>query len=402
MLTVRLTSFTFLAAWLAAQGPQNAPPSTATATVATKGDEMRRAFVDADGGRAFVISAAAEQLLLADKAGRERFMATLRAIAAVAPKAEPAAASPAAPTPAPAPVSTSPVATAFSADMVQQMTSVVTGDADAQKASLAKLAGDQPAGAAALKQLDDRGRAILARGVQTFVRKKVATNALYAGQYLELRDFHPESSDLLLLWAKAAPRGEPNAQAFRTACLRALRDTLAAEHATDRIRADLREVATKAQSTGNDDLFLTTACALHQYGDPEMFDRIKATVLKEAESKDPAAKLGALNTLANLHYQLRKYDDAATYYAAVVTAAEAMPDSNANLPTLIYNTACSLALAGKVDEAFTYLEKALVTAIKLERPFAPAMLGEDHDLDNLRKDPRYQALLDKHVGKTGK
>lgn len=401
-------SISLLSAGLVAQGgekPANpSPPAPATATPqapapSAKGDELRKAFVDADGSRRLAIAAAADRVLAADKAGREQFLAALRAIAAVAPKA-PATAAGTSPTPAGTPVpATATKPAEFADDIKKLMAEAVTGDAAAQKASLDKLAGAGSTGAAALTQLDERGKAILARCVSTFVRKKLETNAIFAGQYLELRDFAPEATELLLRWAKEAPREAANPEAFRTACLRALRDTLTADQATDRVRADLKDIAVKAQSGRNQDLFLTAVCALQQFGDAAMFDAMLAAVQKQAETGGDEAKVQALNMLAELHYLARKYEAAANHYKAFVAELEKMPEAPQGLPTMIYNTACSLALAGKTDEAMQYLEKALAAGTKSGQPLTKTLLDSDHDIESLRQDPRFQKLYEAHFGK---
>jgi carboxyl-terminal processing protease len=60
-----------------------------------------------------------------------------------------------------------------------------------------------------------------------------------------------------------------------------------------------------------------------------------------------------------------------------------------------YNAACYFALAGKVDEAFRYLEQAI------SHGYAnPEKYKTDPDLNSLRKDPRWPAILDKAAAKT--
>lgn len=378
-----------------------AQAGTPPAAPAPKGDELRRAFVDADGGKRIALAAAAEKVLASDKAGRQQFLQTLRAIAAVAPPAAPATTPATTPATNPAPGSAAtPAAKApeFDEATRQLMAAAIGTDAEAQKASLAKLAGDAAA-KPALQQLDERGKAILARCVTTFVRKRTETNAIYAGQYTELRDFQPEAGALLLRWGKDAPRDGGQPEQFRTACIRALRDVLTPEEANDAVRAALKEIAGKAQAARNQDWFTTTVCALAQFGDASLFDQIKAGVQKQAESTNEQEKMQATNMLAELHYQARKYDDAATHYKAFVAMVEKQPDATQGLPTLVYNTCCSLALAGKTDEAMQYLEKALDVGAKTAQPLTKVLLDTDHDIESLRKDPRFQALYEKHFGK---
>lgn len=391
-LLLRSSSILLLSLSLAAQGGTPPAPATPSAPTPTaKGDELRKAFVDADGGRRVVIGQAADRVLAADQAGRTQFLTTLRAIVAVAPA--PAAPAPgAAPTPPAKP-------TEFAEDLKKVMADAIGNDAEVQKASLAKLAADATNGPLALAQLADRGRAILARCVSNFVRRQADTNAIYAGQYLALRDFNPEVSELLLRWAKEAPRDAANPDQFRTACLRALRDTLAADQATDQVRTQLKEIAQKAQAGRNQDYFITAVCALQQYGDATLFDKIKDNVQKQSEGAGDEGKTQAASMLAELHYTARRYEEAANHYKAFVALLEQAPTPPQGLPTVIYNTACSLALAGKTEEAFQYLEKALDAGTKSQQPLTKALLDSDHDIETLRKDPRFAALYEKHFGK---
>ena len=410
----RSCSILLLSLTLAAQeGTAPAPAAPpATQAPAAKGDELRKAFVDADGGRRTAIAAAADKVLAADKAGRSQFMATLRAIAAVAPPPAPVAT----PTPAPsAGTGTTPAPDAgtgskpaptpppkpmeFADDIKKLMADAIGADAKAQKDGLDRLVADKDVGTKALTQLNERGRAVLARCVSAFLRKKIDSNAIFAGQYAELRDFHPEVTDLLLRWAKEAPREVANPETFRTACLRALRDTLSAEQANDRVRADLKEIVGKAQQGRNQDFFVTAVCALQQYGDSSLFDKMKEGVQKQAETGTDEQKAQATNMLAELHYQARKYEDAANYYKAFVAIMEKSPEPAQGMPTFVYNTACSLALADKKDEAMQYLEKALEISAKSDRPLTKVLIDTDHDIESLRQDPRFTALYEKHFGK---
>jgi tetratricopeptide (TPR) repeat protein len=106
-----------------------------------------------------------------------------------------------------------------------------------------------------------------------------------------------------------------------------------------------------------------------------------------------------LNTLAELHYQLGQFAAAAGYYKSLLEASEQAGQATERLATLAYNLACSLALAGKSDDAFEYLDKALTMAAK-GRLLSKAMIDEDHDMNNLRADPRFRDVVRKHFGGT--
>jgi len=55
----------------------------------------------------------------------------------------------------------------------------------------------------------------------------------------------------------------------------------------------------------------------------------------------------------------------------------------------LYNTACSLAVAGEIDDALDFLERACA----LTGPEGLYWMTEDHDMDNLRDHPRYKAIV---------
>lgn len=389
-----------------------APPAAQAPAAQGSKDALQVAFIDADGNRRVAISQAADRVLASDAEGRTRFMATLRAIAEVAPK--PAAVEPAKPATSPAdgkaaagtpPAGTAPGATPaaakppeFTDEVKQLMATVVTGTPEASKAALAKLAEDT----AALQRLDERGKAIFERCLLTTFRKRMLSGAMYAGQYSELASFQPEANQVLLRWAHDTPKDAPNPDQFSGACLRALRDIVPAEQATDALRETLRKIAAKAESGNKNDLFVGAVCALHQYGDPSLFDKIKEGMVKRAASEDAQEKLRATNLLAELHYQLRDYPEAANHFKSLIVLLDAAGQTQ-GLPTMLYNTACTLSLSKNLDESFQYLERALQA--DKEKRLGRAMLDDDQDLKNLREDPRFAKILEQFFGKpasTGK
>jgi tetratricopeptide (TPR) repeat protein len=62
-------------------------------------------------------------------------------------------------------------------------------------------------------------------------------------------------------------------------------------------------------------------------------------------------------------------------------------------PTAYYNLACRYALLKQRDKAITTLRKAVELGY---RDFA--FMAEDHDLDSIRKDPRFRKLLKEFQG----
>lgn len=390
MTRIRLVGILLFAAFcrtVYTQEPIPSPKQSPGVNAPARTEALRRAFVEPDGDRKFVLAAAANLVHRGESAGRAQFVATLRGIRAVAPTGTVTDADGAA--------AAKPVV--FAEPIAALMTEVVAGSPEASAAALAKLAADGANGPAALARLEERGAMVLARCIAGHLQDKLATNAIYAGQFEELRDYMPEAAPLLLDWAAKPPKDAPTSSEYRSACLRALRDVLPADQGTDAIRKDLRALLAKAQAAAEESLFLTAACALHQYGDTAPFDRIKASVEKNAADEQSPQRLSALNTLAELHYQLGQFAATAGYYKSLLEASVQAGLPVERITTLTYNLACSLALAGKTDEAFEHLDKALAMAAK-GRLLSRAMIDEDHDMNSLRADPRFQALVRKYFG----
>ncbi len=84
-----------------------------------------------------------------------------------------------------------------------------------------------------------------------------------------------------------------------------------------------------------------------------------------------------------------RYDDA-------IADFEAAAESGFQSAVAVYNAACGYALSGRDDEALAALQRAL--DLGLDRP---QLLAEDSDLDSLRTDPRFQALVDDAFRRAG-
>lgn len=378
-----LLPIVLFSAILPAQTPVPAAPAPAR-TEPKKGDELRRALVDADGQRRVAISAAAETIISRNAEGRGKFMATLRAIAAVAPKPE---------APAEAAAGTAPPKATEFADAVKAlMATVVAEPGAAADAALAKLVEDKETDA--LRRLHERGQAILTRAITTIIRRKIDTNAQFAGQYDELRDFQPEVAPMLLAWAVEAPKDVVGPDAFRVTCVRAVRDVVPADQGAD-LKKSFGGLLEGAQKSRNEPLLLAAICALHQYGEPRPFDSIKGNIEKNLTSDKPEARAQAQNTLAELYYQLRDYEQAFGQYQGLLKTIDEAKMPASGSANLLYNTACCASLAKKLDEAFDLLDKAMTAGAK-DLSISKTMVDSDHDLNNLRADPRFAALLEKH------
>jgi tetratricopeptide (TPR) repeat protein len=80
-------------------------------------------------------------------------------------------------------------------------------------------------------------------------------------------------------------------------------------------------------------------------------------------------------------YREGRYDEAADQAREVVAA-------NPQYPALLYNVACCESLAGRKADAIEYLRRAINASDSVR-----SYLAEDPDLDPLREEPEFQALL---------
>ncbi len=105
------------------------------------------------------------------------------------------------------------------------------------------------------------------------------------------------------------------------------------------------------------------------------------TLFFETELSRKPGNLAALIELGHLYTRLGRIRDGLAIDRRLV---EILPDD----PTVHYNLACSLALAGEIDAAFQALEAAV------ERGYGDAEhLAGDEDLAALRDDERFAALV---------
>src|SRR5213595_761820 len=83
---------------------------------------------------------------------------------------------------------------------------------------------------------------------------------------------------------------------------------------------------------------------------------------------------------ADAAYQAKRFEEAGGLY--VEAARLARPGKSGKWNSM-YNAACSFALAGRVDEAFTQLQAAIDNGLAVSSP------AEDSDLASLHDDPRW-------------
>ncbi len=133
---------------------------------------------------------------------------------------------------------------------------------------------------------------------------------------------------------------------------------------------------------------------------PEGDEPLVAAVAAPTEAPCPKVKAAAVKTVPVVVFAANRKDKSGS--AAYAHARELYHDDNfleaaeaygkaAELgyreDTAAYNAACSYALAGRKDEAFTWLNKAMELGFDVA-----SYLGRDDDLDSLRRDPRFAEL----------
>jgi non-specific serine/threonine protein kinase/serine/threonine-protein kinase len=136
----------------------------------------------------------------------------------------------------------------------------------------------------------------------------------------------------------------------------------------------------------------TYALLLANQGDVEGAREKLDRALKIAEEAHGSKHLGVARTLELFgfhNYQRGNYDEALQWYRRGLAIREEIfgpdhPSSGWNL----YDQACLLALSGDADSALTTLNRAL------DLGWSNARIFEDDDLDSLRGDPEFEAILE--------
>ncbi|MFQ5653369.1 MAG: hypothetical protein ACE5GW_01390 [Planctomycetota bacterium] len=107
--------------------------------------------------------------------------------------------------------------------------------------------------------------------------------------------------------------------------------------------------------------------------------------------------LGAHTELAEIYYRIGDYEGALRHYRRKKVLLEDLRERvrpelkeavNDEIALLHYNLACSLSLAGRIDEALAALDRSLG-----HREVTIGMVEADGDLRAVRKDPRYKAWI---------
>lgn len=222
----------------------------------------------------------------------------------------------------------------------------------------------------------------------SFLKHESGRGVFYAGQYSPLEPLMPKVGEVYLGLMLDTPQWFPSDR--RVLLVPALRDLFPGPPAQEQLDR-LRQIA-------NDEEFepapLRTALghAFAQWGDRSFVEQQFAELQRQLE--DEAAAVGARKALAELHYELREYRQAAEHGVQWLRAGE--QHGSRIVPLDYYNVTCYLSLAGRIDDAFAELKRAVDLhadehtdpSWRIERK----LFVEDPELRALRKDPRFAAL----------
>ena len=228
------------------------------------------------------------------------------------------------------------------------------------------------------------------------LEESIATGANYSGQFAGLAEVDGIAV-LLHDWTLSPPDGVTDRGPFRITCLRALRDVLGGE-APDGIRTSLRDLALDDFEPA--ELRQAAIYALAQFGDRELLKARLEAAEKLAAAEDVQRRAQGQVALAEIHYNTRDYTQSAAAYDALIEMHESGAIAFTSVPNLYYNAACSHALAGETDVAFTMLAKAFETDDPAARALSVRLIDTDMDIASLRADERFAALRDAHYGGT--
>lgn len=184
-----------------------------------------------------------------------------------------------------------------------------------------------------------------------FLRRQIATDMVYAGQFAPLSRLGPFAQRFFMGLLLETPDWYPSTH--RKQVVPVLRDLLPRPPDGPTLDAI---AAVAADTEGEpEDLRRMLGYALHQWGRPQLAEAELDRWRRQSAEGDAEDRVMALRQLAEVHYQLRDYKAAAGAHAALMALAES---SQTDLwPTDLYSAACCWALAGDPERAFQALQQ---------------------------------------------
>ncbi len=212
----------------------------------------------------------------------------------------------------------------------------------------------------------------------------------YRGQFVAFGDLGPEGADVLLdVFAD-----EDHVLAVRDRAATALGD-VGGPAQVDALREIADDFLAEAPIE-REAVFL-----LARFGDRDRVDRLIARLAKIADQPRTTATLPTILTahgdLGEVHYRIDEFDVAISHYREKQALLEEMQQRvrpelreplQEEINLLQYNLACSLALAGRIEEAYAALDLSMAS-----RRVTLDMVRTDGDLRAVRGNERYAAWL---------
>ncbi|MFO1076525.1 MAG: hypothetical protein U1E73_02230 [Planctomycetota bacterium] len=293
------------------------------------------------------------------------------------------------------------ITTAIDAWLASDQTSQELQDATVKIVLTDAKRGIDELGARLAKAPTDKGLKALATHVALeFLRREAEGKVVYAGRYAPLAPLQPYVGELFFGLLLDTPPWFPDTHRIRL--VPALRDLQA--NAPDERRVEGIAGIVEDERREPKDLRTALACMLWQWGHKRYVQPELDRLVRESADGDPEQRLPQLQALADLWYRLREYKTAAAVYRSVEVLAE-----HAKIPLRpvdYYWAACFEALSGDVERGIAALARCAELQASPDTDSShkvdPAVFELDPEIAALRRDPRFAAIVDKALGRSGK
>jgi hypothetical protein len=229
-----------------------------------------------------------------------------------------------------------------------------------------------------------------------FLKRQADTRIVFAGQFAPLGELQPFAGKLLLQFLLDPPDWFPYPS--RKDVIPALRDLFTAPPSAETLDAMAAIV-----DDADEDSAVRRALshALYQWGRTRHVQPELERWRQQSTEGKLEDRVAALRELAEVHYQLRDYRNAAKVHLSLQALATA---SRVELrPADFYASACCLALSGDLERAFKALEQC--AALQASAEVDPSLkmtrqqFERDPELARLRGSERFERILQAAFGK---
>ena len=238
---------------------------------------------------------------------------------------------------------------------------------------------------------------LLSKVVLDFIEDAYDTRLFYAGQFDALRRLQPEVGRFLVSLIVDTPDWYPDD--LRPTLVSALRDVYPAPP-SPRVLDELAAIA-RNRELESEALRRELSFALAQWGRRELVEGRIEELIRNAGKRQSADELSFVRDLAYLYYQCRDFGEASRFWEDYLEGLRANEDE-ASVSDL-YNAACAMSLAGRVEGALQAVETCAERLAERERHEVPDWLtaeffDSDPDLRTIRSLPRFAAARKRAFG----